>query len=174
MTVARPFDLLPAPHGDHHGLWIDPTNPQRLINSNDGGVTISVDGGKTWTQQNNQPTAQFYHVAVDNHWPYRVYGAQQDNSTVAIASQTDDGVIARQDWYEVGGGESGYISPDPRDPEIVYAGSDAAIITRYDHRTNQMQDASPYPLDTSGNGAANSSTASSGPSRSWCRPTIPT
>ena len=150
----KTFELLPAPHGDHHGLWIDPTNPQRIMNSNDGGVTISVDGGKTWTQQDNQPTAQFYHVAVDNHWPYRVYGAQQDNSTVAIASYSDDGVIARQDWYEVGGGESGYISPDPRDPEIVYAGSDAAIITRYDHRTNQLQDASPFPLDTSGNGAA--------------------
>src|SRR5271167_1470287 len=90
----KTFELLPAPHGDHHGLWIDPTNPQRLFNGNDGGVTISVDGGKTWTQQNNQPTAQFYHVAVDNHWPYRVYGAQQDNSTVAIASQTDAGVIA--------------------------------------------------------------------------------
>jgi photosystem II stability/assembly factor-like uncharacterized protein len=149
----KTFDLLPAPHGDHHGLWIDPTNPQRIMNSNDGGVTISIDGGKTWTEQNNQPTAQFYHVAVDNHWPYRVYGAQQDNSTVAIASQSDDGVIARQDWYEVGGGESGYISPDPRDPEIVYAGSDAAIITRYDHRTNQLTDSSPYPLDTSGNGA---------------------
>ena len=149
----KTFELLPAPHGDHHGLWIDPTNPQRIMNGNDGGVTISVDGGKTWTEQNNQPTAQFYHVAVDNHWPYRVYGAQQDNSTVAIASQSDDGVIARQDWYEVGGGESGYISPDPRDPEIVYAGSDAAIITRYDHRTNQLTDASPYPLDTSGNGA---------------------
>ncbi len=149
----KTFELLPAPHGDHHGLWIDPTNPQRLFNSNDGGVTISVDGGKTWTPQNNQPTAQFYHVAVDNHWPYRVYGAQQDNSTVAIASQTDNGVIARQDWYEVGGGESGYISPDPRDPEIVYAGSEGSIITRYDHRTNQLQDASPYPLDTSGNGA---------------------
>jgi len=151
--AGKTFELLPAPHGDHHGLWIDPTNPQRLMNSNDGGVTISVDGGKTWSEQNNQPTAQFYHVAVDNHWPYRVYGAQQDNSTVAIASQSDDGVIARQDWYEVGGGESGYISPDPRDPEIVYAGSDAAIITRYDHRTNQLTDASPYPLDTSGNGA---------------------
>src|SRR5271167_635847 len=149
----RTFDLLPAPHGDHHGLWIDPTNPQRIMNSNDGGVTISIDGGKTWTEQNNQPTAQFYHVAVDNHWPYRVYGAQQDNSTVAIASQSDDGVIARQDWYAVGGGESGYISPDPRDPEIVYAGSDSAIVTRYDHRTNQLQDVSPYPLDTSGNGA---------------------
>ena len=151
--AGKTFELLPAPHGDHHGLWIDPANPRRLFNSNDGGVTISLDGGKTWTEQNNQPTAQFYHVAVDNHWPYRVYGAQQDNSTVAIASQSDDGVIARQDWYEVGGGESGYISPDPRDPEIVYAGSDAAIITRYDHRTNQLTDASPYPLDTSGNGA---------------------
>jgi len=149
----KTFELLPAPHGDHHGLWIDPTNAQRLMNSNDGGVTISVDGGKTWTQQNNQPTAQFYHVAVDNHWPYRVYGAQQDNSTVAIASQSDDGVIARQDWYEVGGGESGYISPDPRDSEIAYAGSDAAIITRYDHRTNHVEDVSPYPLDTSGNAA---------------------
>ena len=149
----KTFELLPAPHGDHHGLWIDPTNPQRIMNSNDGGVTISIDGGKTWTEQNNQPTAQFYHVVTDNHWPYRVYGAQQDNSTVAIASYSDDGVIARQDWYEVGGGESGYISADPRDPEIVYAGSDAAIITRYDHRTNQLTDVSPYPLDTSGNGA---------------------
>jgi photosystem II stability/assembly factor-like uncharacterized protein len=149
----KTFELLPAPHGDHHGLWIDPTNPRRLINGNDGGTTISVDGGKTWTEQNNQPTAQFYHVATDNHWPYRVYGAQQDNSTVAIASQSDDGVIARQDWYEVGGGESGSISPDPRDPEIVYAGSDGATITRYDHRTNQTDDVSPYPLDTSGNGA---------------------
>ncbi len=149
----KTFDLLPAPHGDHHGLWIDPTNPQRIMNSNDGGVTISIDGGKTWTQQNNQPTAQFYHVVADNHWPYRVYGAQQDNSTVAIASRGEDGVIARQDWYEVGGGESGYISPDPKNPDIVYAGSDAAIITRYDHATERLTDVSPYPLDTSGNGA---------------------
>ena len=151
----KTFDLLPAPHGDHHGLWIDPTNPQRIMNSNDGGVTISRDGGKTWTQQNNQPTAQFYHVATDNHWPYRVYGAQQDNSTVAIASRSEDGVIGRQDWYEVGGGESGYISPDPKNADIVYAGSDAAIITRYDHATERLTDVSPYPLDTSGNGANN-------------------
>jgi photosystem II stability/assembly factor-like uncharacterized protein len=151
----KKFDLLPAPHGDHHGLWIDPTNPNRLMNSNDGGVTISVDGGKTWTEQNNQPTAQFYHVATDNHWPYRVYGAQQDNSTVGISSYSDDGVIARQDWFPVGGGESGYISPDPLDPDTVYAGSDGAIITRLDHRTDQMQDVSPYPLDPAGNGAAN-------------------
>jgi photosystem II stability/assembly factor-like uncharacterized protein len=151
----KTFTLLPAPHGDHHGLWIDPTNPQRIMNSNDGGVTITLDGGKTWTEENNQPTAQFYHVAIDNHSPYRVYGAQQDSTTVAIASRDDEGVIGRQDWYIVGGGESGYISPDPKDPDVAYAGSDSATITRYDHSTNQLQDVSPYPLDTSGNGAAN-------------------
>ena len=151
----KSFDLVPAPHGDHHGLWIDPLDPRHLIEGSDGGASVSVDGGKTWTQPYNQPTAQFYHVAVDNHWPYRVYGAQQDNSTVGIASRDDDGVIGRQDWYMVGGGESGYIAPDPRDPEIVYAGSDGGLITRYDHRTNNLRDASVYPLDVSGNGAAN-------------------
>ena len=149
----KDFELLPAPHGDHHALWIDPTNPRRLINGNDGGADISVDNGKTWTQQENQPTAQFYHVAVDNHWPYRVYGAQQDNSTIAIASRDDDGVIGRPDWYEVGGGESGYIAPDPHDPEIVYANSDSGQMTRYDHRTNNLRDVSVNPLDVSGNGA---------------------
>lgn len=150
----KDFELLPAPHGDHHALWIDPRDPARLINGNDGGATISVDGGKTWTQQNNQPTAQFYHVAVDNHWPYRVYGAQQDNSTVAIASRDDEGVIGRQNWYPVGGGESGYIAPDPRDPDIVYANAESGQMTRYDHRTENYRDVSMHPLDVSGNGAA--------------------
>src|SRR5205823_9037520 len=78
----------------------------------------------------------------------------QDNSSVAIASRTDEGVIAREDWYIPSYGESGYLAPDPRDPETVYAGTEGSIITRYDHRTNQFQDISPYPLDTSGNGAA--------------------
>jgi photosystem II stability/assembly factor-like uncharacterized protein len=151
----KDFELLPAPHGDHHALWIDPHEPGRLINGNDGGASISVDGGKTWTQQDNQPTAQFYHVAVDNHWPYRVYGAQQDNSTVAIASRDDEGVIGRWDWYSVGGGESGYIAPDPRDPDIVYANADSGQMTRYDHRTENYRDVSMHPLDVSGNGAAN-------------------
>ena len=149
----RSFELVPAPHGDHHGLWIDPRDPRHLIEGSDGGASVSVDGGRSWTQPYNQPTAQFYHVAVDNHWPYRVYGAQQDNSTVGIASRDDDGVIGRQDWFPVGGGESGYIAPDPNDPEIVYAGSEGGIITRYDHRTNNLRDASVYPLDVSGNGA---------------------
>jgi len=144
--------LMPAPHGDHHGLWIDPTNPERMINGNDGGATITVDGGKTWTTQYNQPTAQFYHVDTDNQFLYYVYGAQQDNSTVAIASRTDDGYIGRQHWYDVGGGESGYVVPDPRDANIVYAGSGQGIMTRWDKRTMQAQDITTWPVDYSGHG----------------------
>jgi photosystem II stability/assembly factor-like uncharacterized protein len=148
----RTFNLLPAPHGDHHGLWIDPDNPQRLINGNDGGATVSTDGGMTWSTQYNQPTAQFYHVITDNRWPYYIYGAQQDNSTVAIASYDDEGVIGRQDWYQVGGGESGYIAPYPPEPNIVFANAEA-FATRFDHRTGQSVDISVWPLDVSGNGA---------------------
>jgi len=150
----KSFNLLPAPHGDHHGLWLDPDNPQRMINGNDGGATISIDGGNTWSTQYNQPTAQFYHVITDDRWPYYIYGAQQDNSTVAIKSYDDDGVIGRQDWYQVGGGESGYIAPYPPDPNIVYAGAEA-VITRFDKRTEQSVDISVWPLDVSGNGAEN-------------------
>jgi photosystem II stability/assembly factor-like uncharacterized protein len=148
----KSLELLPAPHGDHHGLWIDPTDPRRMINGNDGGATISVDGGKTWSTQYNQPTAQFYHVATDNQFLYYVYGAQQDNSTVAIASRADDGYIGRQHWYEVGGGESGYVVPDPRDPNIVYAGSGEGVLTRWDKQTQQEQDITLWPLDYSGHG----------------------
>ena len=150
----KSFELMPAPHGDHHALWIDPRDPRRLINGSDGGASVSVDGGKNWTAPYNQPTAQFYHVVTDNHSPYRIYGAQQDNSTIAIASRDDDGVIGRQDWFIVGGGESGYIAPDPKDPDIIYANSSDGTITRYDHRTNNLRDVSVYPLDVSGNGAS--------------------
>jgi photosystem II stability/assembly factor-like uncharacterized protein len=150
----KTFDLMPAPHGDHHALWIDPHDPQHMINGNDGGASITLDGGKAWTAPYNQPTAQFYHVAVDNRWPYRVYGAQQDNTTIAIASRDDEGVIGRQDWFPVGGGESGFIAPDPKDSEIIYANSDSGQMTRYDHRANNFRDVSVYPLDVSGNGAA--------------------
>ena len=149
----KSLTLLPAPHGDHHGLWIDPTNPQRMINGNDGGATISVDSGKTWTTVYNQPTAQFYHVAADNQFLYHVYGAQQDNTTVAIASRTDDGYIGREHWYDVGGGESGYVVPDPRDANIVYAGGNEGVVTRWDKRTQQLQDVTVWPIDYSGHGA---------------------
>jgi photosystem II stability/assembly factor-like uncharacterized protein len=146
------FALLPAPHGDHHGLWIDPTNAERLINGNDGGVTITVDGGKTWTRQDNQPTAQFYHVITDNRFFYYVYGAQQDNTSVGIASRTEHGAIDDKDWYAVGGGESGYIAPDPRDPEIIYAGDNGGTITRMDRHIGQTQDISIWPENYSGYG----------------------
>jgi photosystem II stability/assembly factor-like uncharacterized protein len=148
----RNFGLLPAPHGDHHALWIDPTNPRRMINGNDGGATISIDGGKTWTTQENQPTAQFYHVTTDNRFPYYIYGAQQDNSTIAIASMDDEGVIGRPDWYPVGGGECGFIAVDPRDSNIVYAGAEYNL-TRFDKRSEQARDISVWPLDVSGHGA---------------------
>ena len=151
--AGKTLELLPAPHGDHHGLWIDPNDPQRMINGNDGGATITVDGGKTWTSQENQPTAQFYHVATDNQFLYYVYGAQQDNSTVAIASRTDDGYIGRQHWYDVGGGESGYVVPDPQDFNVVYAGSGNGVLTRWDKRTMQAQDITVWPVDYSGHGA---------------------
>ena len=150
----KSFTRLRVPHGDNHALWIDPTNPKRLMNGNDGGATVSTNGGENWTSEGNQPTAQFYHVATDNRFPYYVYGAQQDNSTVAIASAGLDGSIDRSDWYPVGGGESGYIAPDPTDANIVYAGSYGGEITRYDHRTHQEQAVNPWPINPIGWAAA--------------------
>jgi photosystem II stability/assembly factor-like uncharacterized protein len=149
----KTFNLLPARHGDHHGLWIDPTNPNRIANANDGGASISTDGGKTWTTQNNQPTAQFYHVATDNAFPYHIYGAQQDNSNVGIASRTDSGTIGREDWFVAGGGECGFVVPDPRDWRIIYS-NDAGYAVRYDKNKEEAHDISPMPLDVSGHGAA--------------------
>jgi photosystem II stability/assembly factor-like uncharacterized protein len=150
----KTFASIRAPHGDNHALWIDPTNPKRLINGNDGGATVSTDFGATWTSEYNQPTAQFYHVTTDDRFPYYIYGAQQDNTTVAIASASAGGAIDRPDWYAVGGGESGYIAPDPTDPEIVYAGSYGGEITRYDHRTGEEQSINPWPVNPIGWAAA--------------------
>jgi photosystem II stability/assembly factor-like uncharacterized protein len=148
------FDLVSATHGDHHGLWIDPTNPLSLANVNDGGASISLDGGKTWSTQENQPTAQFYHVAVDPiRWPYWVYGAQQDNSNLAIASFDDEGVIGPRSWYPAGGGESGFVVPDPRDPQIIYSDAENQY-GRYNRHTQQVQNISPDPIDNSGHPAS--------------------
>jgi photosystem II stability/assembly factor-like uncharacterized protein len=148
------FSRLNAPHGDHHGLWIDPRNPERLINGNDGGATISVDGGKNWTTQGNQPTAQFYHVVADNDFLYRVYGSQQDNSSVGIRTRSDRGFIDHGDWDAVGGGESGYIAPDPRDSNIVYADDEGPFLTRFDRTTGQSQSIQQWPEDISGHSAS--------------------
>ncbi len=147
------FTLLPARHGDHHGLWIDPNDPERIANVSDGGASISTDGGKNWTLQNNQPTAQFYHVAVDNAFPYHIYGAQQDNSNVGIASRTDSGVIGRENWFQAGDGECGFVVPDPRDWHIIYSNSEGFAV-RYDKSKEEVHDISPWPLDNSGHGAA--------------------
>ena len=150
----KTFTRIRTPHGDNHALWIDPTNPKRLINGNDGGANVSTNGSENWTTIYNQPTAQFYHVVADNRFPYYIYGAQQDNSTVAIASAGLDGSITPSDWYPVGGGESGYIAPDPTDANIVYAGSYGGEITRYDHRTRQQQAVNPWPINPIGWAAA--------------------
>ncbi len=148
----RTWSTLTPPHGDNHDMWIAPDNPLRMIESNDGGANISNDGGRTWSTLMNQPTAQFYRVALDNDFPYNVYGAQQDNTTVRTASRTAGGGITEQDWYDVGGGESGWIAPDPRDSQIVYAGSYDGLITRQDHRTSQSRNINAWPDNTMGYG----------------------
>jgi photosystem II stability/assembly factor-like uncharacterized protein len=149
------FNKVKVPHGDNHGLWIDPRDTRRMIAANDGGVTVTLDGGKNWTREDNQPTAQFYHVITDTAAPYRVYGAQQDSGTVAIASRSDDGAIDRQDWYDVGGGEAGYIAPYPPDPNIVYAADYQGNITRFDKRIGQVKSITEQPELSDAYGAAN-------------------
>ena len=149
----RTFRPIPGPHGDHHDLWIDPDDPQRMINGNDGGACVSFDGGLSWSSLLNQPTAQFYHVITDDGFPYRVYGAQQDNSTISIPSRTDGFGIGSTDWYPVGGGESGYIAPKPGERDIVYAGSYGGYLTRHDHRTGQERNVNPHPENPMGWGA---------------------
>lgn len=148
----RTFATLGTPHGDHHGLWIDPGDSRRMIMSDDGGASVSLDGGATWSTQQNQPTAQFYHVAVDNQFPYRVYGAQQDNSTASVSSQ---GWMGRWqfDFYDVGGGESGYIAVHPHDPNIVYAGSYGGYLTRYHRATDSTRNIQVWPENPIGAGA---------------------
>ncbi len=123
-----------------------------MINSNDGGANVTFDGGRNWTEQ-DQATAQFYRVAVDNDFPYNIYGAQQDNSTVRIASRTNEGSITESDWYDVGGGESGWIAPHPENSQIVFAGSYGGFLTRYDHRTKQQRNVNVYPDNPMGGGA---------------------
>jgi photosystem II stability/assembly factor-like uncharacterized protein len=141
---------LRPPHGDNHDLWIDPDHPERMILGNDGGATVTLNGGRTWSTQANQPTAQFYRVTTDDRFPYWVYGAQQDNSTVGMPSAARGSGIRRTDWHAVGGGESGWIAPHPKDPDVVYAGSYGGSITRYDHRTGEEREITPWPQPIDG------------------------
>jgi photosystem II stability/assembly factor-like uncharacterized protein len=140
-------------HGDHHDIWIDPKNPDRIIDSNDGGVDISTNGGESWFAP-PLPIAQFYHVGVDTRVPYHVGGPMQDIGTGAGPSNSlIAGGIRLADWYAPGGGETGFIVFDPADPNVVYAGEYGGYISRYDHRTRQAKSISIYPYNPSGHGA---------------------
>ncbi len=143
-----------VPHGDNHDLWIDPTNPQRMLNSNDGGGNVSTNGGATWSRQ-FFATAQLYHVTTTKDFPYHVCGAQQDNSTICVSSAGGGpGGFVPGTMYDVGGGESGYIAPHPTNPDIFYAGSQGALITRFDRKTGQTRDVEIYPRFFSGEPAS--------------------
>jgi len=139
------FESIPMPHGDVHDLWIDPEDPDRMVVGNDGGAQVSQNGAETWTTMRNQPTAEFYRVEVDDQVPYRVYGAQQDNSTISIPNWAPGGLAPDQLWYAVGGGESGHIAVHPENPDIVYAGNYIGRIDRYNHETKRTQNVIRYP-----------------------------
>ncbi len=149
----KTFAQFPIPHGDNHDLWIDPNNPERMIQGNDGGAAVSFNGGETWSTLYNQPTAEFYHVTTDAETPYGVYGAQQDNTTIAGPSRSAMAAIPQSEWFEVGGGESGYIAVRPDDPNIIFAGSYGGAITRLDRRTGQRRNINVWPEPHLGWGA---------------------
>ncbi|MFK7958232.1 MAG: hypothetical protein AB8B96_19200, partial [Lysobacterales bacterium] len=138
------FSDVPVPHGDNHYLWISPNDSQRMINANDGGSNISFDGGASWSRQDNQPTAQFYRVNTDNLFEYRIYGGQQDNSTVAIRSRSRDGSIGRQDWDIHGGCESAHVAFDANDPRYTYAGCYLGLIQEFDTVTGTARSIKAY------------------------------
>jgi photosystem II stability/assembly factor-like uncharacterized protein len=150
----KTFQVIRTPHGDNHDLWIASNDPKRMIESNDGGANVSINGGETWTGQ-AFPTAQLYHVATTRDVPYHVCGAQQDNSTICVSSAAGGrggggGGRVGEIQYSAGGGESGYIAPHPVNPNIFYAGSQGALLTRLDRSTGQMRDVQVYPLFFSG------------------------
>jgi photosystem II stability/assembly factor-like uncharacterized protein len=148
----RTYTAIATPHGDNHDLWIAANDSTRMINGNDGGANVSGNGGRGWSSIMNQPTAQFYRVAVDNDFPYGIYGAQQDNTTMKVKSRGNGGAITERDWHDVGGGESGWIAPDPKDSSIVYAGSYGGLLTRHDHRSGQIRTVNVWPDNPMGAG----------------------
>ncbi|WP_375579075.1 glycosyl hydrolase [Marivirga tractuosa] len=142
-----------APHGDHHDMWIDPNDNQRMIMADDGGAQVSFDGGENWSTYMNQNTAQFYRVVTDNHFPFRIYGAQQDNSTVRIAHRTTGYVIGEQDWESTAGGESAHLAIDEENNDVVYGGSYDGFLTRYNHNSEEIRAINVWPDNPMGHGA---------------------
>jgi len=147
----KTFRPIAVPHGDNHDLWIAPNDPKRMIESNDGGANVSFNGGQSWSEQ-DFATAQFYHVTTDNQFPYRICGAQQDNSTLCGPSRWPGGIDIAQ-WRDAGGGESGYIAVDPLNPDIAYAGSYGGLLTKKNMRTEQEYQVNPWPDNPMGHSA---------------------
>ena len=147
----KTFKTMGTPHGDNHHLWINPKNNQIMINSNDGGANVSLNGGKSWSTQQNQPTAQFYRVIADNQVPYHVYGGQQDNSAIGIKSRTNDGGIDWKDWYSVAGCESAFLAFESNDPQLVFGGCYQGIIERWDRNSSESKSIKEYPELSLGN-----------------------
>ncbi|RMA65902.1 WD40/YVTN/BNR-like repeat-containing protein [Ulvibacter antarcticus] len=149
----KTFETYDTPHGDHHDLWIAPEDPNRMIIGDDGGAQTTYDGGETWSTYHNQPTSQFYRVTTDNSFPYRIYAAQQDNSTIRIAHRNEGGNIDEDDWERTAGGESAHIAVDPKNNEIVYGGSYDGFLTRYNHEKKTVRSVSVWPDNPMGHGA---------------------
>jgi len=149
----KTFKTMNANHGDHHDLWIAPEDNQRMIIADDGGGQVSFDAGENWSTYENQPTAQFYRVITDNHFPYRIYGAQQDNSTLRILHRTDGSSIGDHDWETSAGGESGHLAVDPLDEDIVYGGSYDGYFERRNHKIGESRSINAWPDNPMGSGA---------------------
>lgn len=139
------FSRVETPHGDNHALWIDPEDSRIIVEGNDGGATVTLDGGATWSSQFNQRTGQFYRVSVDALIPYDVLGAQQDWGTVSVRSRDDLGGGTPDVGYDLGGNEAGYVVADPFEPNIVYAGGELGLLTRFDRRTGLKTPIMAYP-----------------------------
>ena len=149
----KTFTLKNAPHGDHHDLWIDPNDNMRMAIADDGGAQVSNDGGGNWTTYHNQPTAQFYRVTTDNSFPYKIYGAQQDNSTIRIKHRSSSSSITERDWESTAGGESAHLAPDPNNSDIVYGGTYKGYMMRKDHSNDQNRSVNVWPDNPAGSGA---------------------
>lgn len=149
----KTFQSNNAPHGDHHDLWIAPEDNQRMIIADDGGAQISYNGGATWSTYYNQPTAQFYRVTTDHSFPYRIYVAQQDNSTLRVKHRSEGSGISEADWEPTAGGESAHIAVDPLNNNIVYGGSYGGYLTRVNHETNTVRGINVWPDNPMGYGA---------------------
>ncbi len=156
IDAGKTFEVIQVPHGDVHDLWINPTNPEIMVVANDGGAQVTLNNGKSWSTYYNQPTAELYGVVVDNGFPYRLYGAQQDNTTITVPSWISaNSLHPKQEWYSVGGCETGPIALHPDYPEVIYAGCYGGVMDRYDLETEDVQNVMSYPQLQLGEAAKN-------------------